>query len=49
MMAASMDQVISHQSSIGTVQLTPTSRVKVEKGEELITILSNTQLGTRPL
>jgi hypothetical protein len=40
-MAASTELVIPHRSSIGTVQLTPTTRVKVEHPEELITILSD--------
>jgi hypothetical protein len=40
-MAASTELVTPHRSSTGTVQLILASRVKVEKGEELITILSN--------
>jgi hypothetical protein len=40
-MAASIELVTSHQSSTGTVQLTPATRVKVEHAEELITILSD--------
>jgi hypothetical protein len=40
-MAASTELVTPHQSSTGTVQLTPATRVKVEHHEELITILSD--------
>jgi hypothetical protein len=40
-MAASMELVTPHQSSTCTVQLTPTTRVKVEHVEELITILND--------
>jgi hypothetical protein len=40
-MAASTELVTPHSSSTGTVQLTHATWVKVEYGEELITILSN--------
>jgi hypothetical protein len=40
-MAASTELVTPHWSSIGTVQLTPATRVKLEHAEELITILSD--------
>jgi hypothetical protein len=40
-MAASTELVTSHRSSIGIIQPTPATRVKVEYLEELITILSN--------
>jgi hypothetical protein len=47
-MAASTELVTSYRSSTGTVQLTPTLRVKVEHAEELITILSNDSNGNSP-
>jgi hypothetical protein len=47
-MAASTKLVISHRSSTGTVQLTPTTRVKVEHAEELITILNDDSDGNSP-
>jgi hypothetical protein len=47
-MAASIELVIPHQSSTGTIQLTPAIRVKVEHAEELITILSNDLDGNSP-
>jgi hypothetical protein len=40
-MVASTELVTSHQSSICTVQLNPASLMRVEQGEELITILSD--------
>ena len=40
-MVASMELVTPHRSSTCTVQLTPTTRLKVEHVEELITILSD--------
>ena len=40
-MAASTELITSHQSSIGTVQLTPATHVKLEYADELITILSD--------
>jgi hypothetical protein len=40
-MAASTELVIPHRSSTGTVHLTPVSWIKVEHGEELVTILSD--------
>jgi hypothetical protein len=40
-MAASMELVTPHRSSIGAVQLTTATQVKVEHAEELITILSD--------
>ena len=40
-MAASTELVTPHRSSIGTVQLTSASRVKLEHADELITILSD--------
>jgi hypothetical protein len=47
-MAASTELVTPHRSSTGTVQLTPISRVKVEQGAELITILSDDSDGNSP-
>jgi hypothetical protein len=47
-MAVSTELVTSHHSSTGTVQLTPISRVKVEQGAELITILNNDSDGNSP-
>jgi hypothetical protein len=47
-MAASTELVISHCSSTGTVQLTPSTWVKVEHAEELITILSDDSAGNSP-
>jgi hypothetical protein len=47
-MATSSELVTSHRSSIGTVQLTPPIRVKVEHAEELITILSDDSDGNSP-
>jgi hypothetical protein len=47
-MATSTELVTPHQSSISTVQLTPVSWVKVEQGEELITILSDDSDGNSP-
>jgi hypothetical protein len=41
LMAASTKLITPHRSSTGTIQLTPATRVKVEKDEELITILSD--------
>ena len=41
MMAASTELVTPHQSSTGTVQLTPAMRVKLEHVDELIIILSD--------
>jgi hypothetical protein len=40
-MAASIKLVTSHRSSTGIVQLIPATRMKIEKDEELITILSD--------
>ena len=40
-MAASMELVTPHRSSIGTIHLTPATRVKLENADELITILSD--------
>jgi hypothetical protein len=48
-MAASTELVTPHHSSIGTVQLTPASRVKVEHAKELITILSDDSDGNSPI
>jgi hypothetical protein len=48
-MVASTELVTSHRSSIGTVQLTPATRVKVERVEELITILNNDSDGNSPI
>jgi hypothetical protein len=47
-MATSTELVTPHHSSIGTVQLIPTTRVKVEHVEELITILSDDSDGNSP-
>jgi hypothetical protein len=47
-MAASTELVTPHRSSIGTVQLTPATWVKVEHAEELITILSDDSEGNSP-
>jgi hypothetical protein len=48
-MAASTELVTPHRSSIGTVQLTPATRVKLEHVEELITILSNDSDSNSPI
>jgi hypothetical protein len=40
-MATSTRLVTPYRFSLGTIQLTPTSWVKVKQGEELITILNN--------
>jgi hypothetical protein len=48
MIAASIELVTSHRSSTSTVQLTPSTRVKVEHAEELITILSDDSTGNSP-
>jgi hypothetical protein len=40
-MAASTELVTPHRSSTGTVHLTPATRVKVEKGDEVINILND--------
>jgi hypothetical protein len=48
-MAASTELVTSYRSFIGTVQLTPATRVKVEHAEELITILSDDLDGNSPI
>jgi hypothetical protein len=48
-MAASTELVTPHRSSTGTVQLTPTTRVKVEHREEQITILSDDSDGNSPV
>jgi hypothetical protein len=48
-MAASTELVTSHQSSTGTIQLTPATWVKVEHPEELITILSDDSDGNSPV
>jgi hypothetical protein len=48
-MAASTELVIPHQSSTSTAQLTPVSRVKVEQGEELLTILNDDSDGNSPV
>jgi hypothetical protein len=47
-MAASTELVTPNHSSTGTVQLTPAIRVKVEKDEEFITILSDDLDGNSP-
>jgi hypothetical protein len=47
-MVASTELVIPHGSSIGTVQLTPATRVKLEPAQELITILSDDSDGNSP-
>jgi hypothetical protein len=47
-MAATTELVTPHRSSIGTVQLTHATRVKVEQVEELITILSVDSDGNSP-
>jgi hypothetical protein len=47
-MAASTKLATPHRSSIGTVQLTPATRVKVEHAEEVITILSDDSDGNSP-
>jgi hypothetical protein len=49
LMAASTELVTFHRSSIGTIQLIPLSWVKVERDEELITILSDDSDGNSPL
>ena len=41
LMAASTELVTPHRSSIGTIQLTSATRVKLEHADESITILSN--------
>ena len=43
MMAAPTELVTPHRSSIGTIQLTPATWVKLEHVDELITILTMTQ------
>ena len=48
MMAATMELVTPHHSSIGTIQLTFATRMKVEHAEELITILSDDSDGNSP-
>jgi hypothetical protein len=48
MMAAFTGLVTSHRSSTSTIQLTPATRVKVEKDEELITILNDDSDGNLP-
>jgi hypothetical protein len=48
-MAASTELVTSHQSSTGTIQFTPATRVKVEHGKELITILNDDSDGNSPV
>ena len=40
-MATSTELVTPHQSSVGTVQFIPATWMKVEQGEELITILND--------
>jgi hypothetical protein len=47
-MAASTELVRPHRSSTGTVQLTPVSRVKIEQGAQVITILSDDSDGNSP-
>ena len=47
-MAASTKLVTPHQNSKGTVQLTPTTRVKLEHVDELITILSDNSDNNSP-
>ena len=47
-MVATMKLVTSNRSSIGTVQLIPATRVKLEHVDELITILSNDFDGNSP-
>jgi hypothetical protein len=47
-MVASTEMVTPHQSSTGTVQLTPATRVMVEHVEELIIILSDDSDGNSP-
>jgi hypothetical protein len=47
-MAASTELVTLHRSSIGTVHLTPATWVKVEKGDEVINILSDDSDGNSP-
>jgi hypothetical protein len=47
-MAATTELVTPHRSSIGTVQLTHATRVKVEQAEELINILSDDSDGNSP-
>jgi hypothetical protein len=47
-MATSTEQVTPHHNSIGTVQLTPATRVKVEHAEEVIIILSDDSDGNSP-
>jgi hypothetical protein len=48
-MAASTELVTPHRSSTCTIQLIPATRAKVEKDEELITILSDDSNGNSPL
>jgi hypothetical protein len=48
-MAASTKLVTAHRSSTDTIQLTPASRVTVEKGEELVTILSDDSYRNSPV
>jgi hypothetical protein len=48
MMAASTELVTPHRSSTAIVQLTPSTRVKVEHAEELITILNDDSDGNSP-
>jgi hypothetical protein len=47
-MAATTELITPHRSSIGTVQLTHATRVKVEYVEELITLLSDDSDGNFP-
>jgi hypothetical protein len=47
-MAASTELVTPHRSSTGTVHLTPATRVKVEKGDEVINILNDDSDGNSP-
>jgi hypothetical protein len=47
-MAASTELVTPHRSSTGTVHLTLATRVKVEKGDEVINILSDDSDGNSP-
>jgi hypothetical protein len=47
-MAASTELITPHHSSIGTIQLTLATHVKVEHAEELITILSDDSDGIFP-
>jgi hypothetical protein len=48
-MAATTELVTPHRSSIGTVQLTHATWVKVEHAQELITLLSDDSDGNSPL